>query len=349
MLPPVQTGPAAWIGREIAKREDWILRLTATHVAELEAAAAPLARDDLAKLPDLAPVDFPLPTLGPHLAAMRESLLFGRGFALVKGLPVARYSPAEYSAIFMGIGAHLGRARSQNGKGHVLGHVCDLGLSSADPNVRIYQTSERQTFHTDSSDVVGLLCLREARRGGDSLLVSACSIFNEMRKKHPELLARLLEPMPHDRRGEIPAGEKPYFEIPVFSWYAEKLTVFYQRQYFDSAQRFEDARRLTAEDVAALDRFDALANDPELGFTMRLAPGDMQFVYNHTMLHDRTAFEDFAEPSQRRHLLRLWLACEGDRALPPAFAARYGSVDVGNRGGIVVPGTTKRAVPLTPA
>ena len=346
MLPPVQTGPAAWIGREMAKREDWILRLTPEHVAELEAAAAPLPLDELA---DLDARRFPLPTLGPHLAAIRESLLFGRGFALVRGLPIERYSPAEHAAIFMGVGAHLGRARSQNAKGHVLGHVCDLGLSSADPNVRIYQTSERQTFHTDSSDVVGLVCLREARRGGDSLLVSALSIFNEMRRKHPALLARLLAPMPHDRRGEVPAGEKPYFEIPVFSWYAEKLTVFYQRQYFDSAQRFEDARRLTTEDVAALDTFDALANDAALGFTMRLSPGDMQFVYNHTMLHDRTAFQDFAEPEQRRHLLRLWLTCEGDRALPAAFAARYGSVDVGDRGGIVVPGTTKRVVPLTPA
>src|SRR6185295_19462332 len=103
---------------------------------------------------------------------------------------------------------------------------CDLGLSSVDPNVRISQTRERQTFHTDSSDVVGLLCLREAKRGGDSLLVSALSIFNEMRRAHPALLERLLAPMPHDRRGEVPAGEKPYFEIPVFSWHDGRMTGF---------------------------------------------------------------------------------------------------------------------------
>jgi hypothetical protein len=193
--------------------------------------------------------------------------------------------------------------------------------------------------------VVGLLCLREARKGGDSLLVSALTIFNEMRRTRPDLLARLLRPMPHDRRGEVPEGQQPYFMIPVFSWQAGELTVFYQRQYFDSAQRFADAPRLAPEDVEALDAFDALANDARLHLTMRLAPGDLQFVHNHVMLHDRTGFEDAEHPEQKRHLLRLWLAAPGARELPPAFAARYGSIAVGDRGGIVVPGT-RFTVPL---
>jgi len=218
--------------------------------------------------------------------------------------------------------------------------------------VRIYQTHERQTFHTDSCDVVGLLCLREARRGGDSLLVSALSIFNALHRSRPDLLARLLQPMPHDRRGEVPAGGQPYFMIPVFSWLpaqgADGLTVFYQRQYFDSAQRFVQAPRLTEKDIEALDAFDALANDPRLNLAMRLLPGDLQFVHNHNLLHDRTAFEDWPQPSPRRHLLRLWLACQGARELPPAFAARYGSLVVGERGGIVVPGT-RLCAPLAPS
>lgn len=193
--------------------------------------------------------------------------------------------------------------------------------------------------------MVGLLCLCEARRGGDSLLVSALTLFNVLRREHPELLARLLRPMPHDRRGEVPAGMLPFFEIPVFSSREGHLTVFYQRQYFDSAQRFPDARRLTDEDVMALDRFDALANDPHLYLSMRLQPGDMQFVHNHVLLHDRTAFED--DPAHKRHLLRLWLACPGARPLPDAFAARYGSIEIGNRGGVVVPGT-RLCVPLEP-
>jgi hypothetical protein len=348
--PPLQAGPALWLGSEMERRDDWIVHLDDRHVAELEAAAAPIvARGDGATraLVSLTRADFPLPSLGPALAAIRRELLEGRGFVLLRGLPVERYGALQRAVIFLGFGAHMGRARSQNARGHLLGHVCDLGLSGADPNVRIYQTRERQTFHTDSCDVVGLLCVREARRGGESLLVSALALYNEIRRIRPDLAARLASPMPHDRRGEVPAGEKPWFDIPVFSWFAERLTVFYQRQYFDSAQRFPEARRLGPEDVEALDLFDELANDPRFTLSMRLLPGDMQFVHNHTILHDRTGFEDWPERDRKRHLLRLWLTCDGDRPLPPAFAARYGSVEIGNRGGIVVPGT-ELVVPLEP-
>jgi RimJ/RimL family protein N-acetyltransferase len=346
VIPPAQSGAAAWVGRDMAARTgEWMLHLSDADVAELEAALATFlgrttSGDDVAqRIGRMTAADFPLPTLGPRLAELRAELLHGRGFALLRRVPVERYSLVESAALFMGIGTHLGHARSQNAKGHVLGHVKDLGLSSKDPNVRIYQTRERQTFHTDSCDVVGLLCLREALAGGDSLLVSALTLYNEMLRTRPDLLARLLKPMAHDRRGEVPEGQKPYFMIPVFSWHAGQLTVFYQRQYFDSAQRFEDAPRLTPEDVEALDLFDALANDPRLNLTMRLAPGDMQFVHNHVMLHDRTGFEDHEEPAQRRHLLRLWLAVPDARELPESFKARYGSITIGDRGGIVVPGT----------
>jgi hypothetical protein len=159
-----------------------------------------------------------------------------------------------------------------------------------------------------------------------------------MRRRRPELLERLFEPLATDRRGETPAGMKPYFEIPVFSWHAGHLTAIYQRQYIDSAQRFPEAPRLEPAHLEALDLFDALAEDPKLNFRMRLEPGDVQFVHNHTTLHDRTAFVDWPAPERRRHLLRLWLAVPGARPLPDVFAQRYGSVTVGDRGGIVVPG-----------
>jgi hypothetical protein len=348
-LPSIQLGASAWRGVDIADR-DFSARLSDAEVAELEAAAEPyVARGEAAlqELLRLSTDTFPLPALGPRLLALREELLSGRGFALLSGLPVERHSPLELATMFLGIGAHLGSLRCQNAAGHVLGHVCDLGRSSSDPSVRIYQTKERQTFHTDSCDVVGLLSLRAAMTGGDSLLVSGAAIYNEMRRAHPELLRRLLRPMAHDRRGEVPANMAPFFLLPVFSWFSGELTVFYQRQYIESAQRFDDAPRLVAEDIAALDAFDALANDPKLSLTMRLAPGDIQFVHNHALLHDRTAFVDHPEPSRRRHLLRLWLACPGARPLPPAFAARYGSVTIGDRGGVVVPGA-RAQVPLIP-
>ena len=342
-LPPEQTGAAAWYGPEIAKRDDWMMPLSAAEVAEVEAATRALVARD-ADIAVLKPQDFPLPTLGARLRArVDDEVLNGRGFLLLRGLPVERWSIRESATAFFGLGAHLGSARSQNGKGHVLGHVQDLGMDVNDPNVRIYQTHERQTYHTDSCDIVGLLCLKTAKSGGLSALVSSTTIFNEMRRRRPDLLELLFQPIATDRRGEVPEGQKPYFEIPVFNWHQGYLTAIYQRQYIDSAQRFPDAPRHTPELIEALDLFDSLANDPALNTFMEFKPGDVQLVHNHTMLHDRTGFEDWPEPERRRHLLRLWLAADAARPLPEIFAQRYGSVTIGDRGGIIVRGTKLHA------
>ena len=347
-LPPEQTGAAAWYGADMARCNDWLMPLSAAELGEIEAAAQTLASRN-AEVASIRAQDFPLPRLGPKLKALvRDEVLNGRGFLLIRGLPVERWSLREAASAYFGLGAHLGSARSQNAKGHVLGHVQDLGLDAQYPSVRIYQTSQRQTFHTHSCDIVGLLCLKTARSGGLSALVSSTTIFNEMRRRRPDLLKLLFEPIATDRRGEVPEGGKPYFEIPVFNWHRGYLTAIYQRQYIDSAQRFPDAPRLTPAHIEALDLLDALADDPDLHMTMEFRPGDIQLVHNHTLLHDRTAFVDWPEPERRRHLLRLWLAAAEARPLPAVFAQRYGSVTVGDRGGIAVCGTRLHA-PLAAA
>jgi len=335
-LPPPIGDASAWRGPAMAARGDWVETLDAAEIEEVEAASRALAARG-ADLTGLQPADFPLPRLAARLARLLHEVLDGRGFVLLRGLPVAQW-PRRLSAIaFLGLGTHLGRMRPQNAQGHVLGHVRDMGLAATDPNVRIYQTHERQTFHTDSCDIVGLLCLHTARTGGLSALVSSTTLFNEMRQRRPELLARLFEPLATDRRGEVPPGSRPWFEIPVFNWFDGKLSAIYQRQYIDSAQRFAQAPRLDAVQREALDLLDRLANDPALMMTMALQPGDLQFVHNHSVLHDRTAFEDWPEPQRRRHLLRLWLApTTGVRALPPVYAQRYGNVEPGRRGGVVL-------------
>lgn len=344
-LPPEISGPSAWYGPEMLRSPSWSEAVTAAEIAEVEAATERVsARPDL-NVAALRAADFPLPVLGGRLRRLRGDVLHGRGFALLRGLPVAEWTPRQAAIAFLGIGAHFGSARSQNAKGHVLGHVRDMGLSSSDPNVRIYQTHERQTFHTDSCDIVGLLCLKTAKSGGRSALVSSVSIFNEMRRRRPDLLRLLFEPIETDRRGEVPPGEKPYFTIPTYNWHAGLLSAIYQRQYIESARRFPGVPPLSAAQRKAYDLFDALANDPTLNFHMDLEPGDVQLVHNHTLLHDRTAFEDWPEPERRRHLLRLWLAPDDARPLPAAFAQRFGSVTPGQRGGIIVEGT-RLAVPF---
>ena len=336
--------PSAWRGEEMAADpERWLVHLDASEIAELEHAAhAFLAGTH--EIGEITKEKFPLPRFGAHLSKLKDRLINGIGFEVIRGLPVD-YSQQVAATIFCGVGAHLGSARSQNAAGHILGHVRDVGANATDPNTRIYQTSERQTFHTDSSDVVGLLCIREAMQGGVSLLVSTTTIYNEMVRQRPDLAALMFDTIATDRRGEVPEGQKPYLEIPVLSWHAGFLTGFYQRQYIDSAQRFADAPRLTPDRVEALDLFDTLANDPRLHFGMQLQPGDMQFVYNHALLHDRTGFRDWPDARQKRHLLRLWLSMAGDRPLPDCFRQRYGSIEIGNRGGIIV-GDTKLNVPL---
>jgi hypothetical protein len=339
------TGPASWLGPDMANApEKWLRHLTLDEITDLESAAThflSLDRD----IGEITKDDFPLKLFDSYINTLREKLLHGVGVEVLRGLPTDTYTQEFMATVFCGIGAHLGSARSQNAQGHILGHVRDIGADANDPNSRIYQTSARQTFHTDSADVVGLLCIRGAQEGGKSLLVSAMSIYNKMLDERPDLLPLLFDPIATDRRGEIPEGAKPFMEIPVLNWYEGKLTVFYQRQYIDSAQRFPDAMRLTDKHVEALDLFDSYANDPELNFAMQLQPGDMQFVYNHSQLHDRTGFLDWPDPKMRRHLFRLWISVDGDRSLPDCFKERYGSIEIGNRGGIITK-ETRLVAPL---
>ncbi len=340
-LPQEIPGPSAWYGPDLAARGDWIEPLSETEIAEIDAASQRLASAEI-DIPSIRRADFPLPTLGPRLRRILEEVLNGRGFVLLRRLPVERWSRRQAATAFFGLGAHLGNARTQNAQGHVLGHVQDLGWSSSDPNVRIYQTPERQGYHTDSCDIVGLLCLQPAKAGGLSSLVSSVTIFNEMRRRRPGLLPCLFEPIETDRRGEVPEGHKPYFQIPVFNWYAGLLSAIYQRKYIDSARRFVGTP-LTPQQQEALDLFDALADDPRLYLSMEFLPGDVQFVHNHTLLHDRTAFEDWPQPERKRHLLRLWLAPSEARPLPPVFAERYGTITPGDRGGVMVQATSQIA------
>lgn len=327
-------GAAAWNGPEMDGRTDWIETLGAAELAEIDAAIAGHEAAGRA-MGDINAENFLLPTLGPRLRRIQGDLLHGRGFVLLRGFEVAGRGIEASAIAYLGLGAHFGAFRSQNARGHLLGHVTDLGLDIQNPKVRYYQTNRELEFHTDSCDIVGLLCLRGAKSGGGSRIVSSVAIHDRMMAESPELWRALHNPMPTDRRGEIPPGMLPWFEIPVFNWFQGELSTIYSGQYIRSAQvNFPEARRLTPVEIAALDRLDRLAE--EMSLEMEFRPGDMQFIHNHQILHSRTDFEDFPELDRRRHLLRLWLSPKGARELPPVYAQRYGDITPGNRGGIVV-------------
>lgn len=334
-MPPEVRDRSAWYGTDDT---DWMEEISTDQIREVEAAVRELERSggDIEKV---TAEKVPLPTLGPWLGGLLDEVLNGRGFVLIRRLPVERWTRRQAALAFLIIGAQLGNLRMQNAEGHLLGHVRDMGKSSDDPNTRIYQTRERQTFHTDSCDVVGLMCLQTAKSGGLSSLVSSTTIFNEMRRRRPDLLSVLMQPIETDRRGEVPEGGKPYFNIPIFNYHDGLVSTIYQRQYIESARRFPGVAPLTSLQIEALNLFDELANDSQLNLMMELQPGDIQLVHNHTILHDRTAFEDYPDPERKRHLLRLWLAPHSARPLPEVYGERFGSTTPGDRGGVVVPGS----------
>jgi hypothetical protein len=341
-------GSSVWFAADMRGREaEWSYRLSSSEAAETEAALAHVRSRNL-DIADIRREDFPLPTLGPVLERLRAEVLDGRGFVLLRGVPVENRPIEESAILYWGLGTYFGSARSQNAQGHLLGHVYDLGGSSAtNPNMRSYATAERQNFHIDRCDIVALLCLRRAKSGGLSAIASSMAVHNVMLERRPDLLERLYHPFPVDRRGEVPEGKLPFYDAPVFNQHRDKVSVLYSRLHIGSSQRFPDARRLTPEDIEALDMLGTLAGDDELRLDMTFMPGDIQFLHNHTILHARTGYEDWPEPDRKRHLLRLWLSPPDARPLPAVFAECYGDIAPGDRGGIICR-DTRLHVPLAP-
>jgi Taurine catabolism dioxygenase TauD, TfdA family len=341
-MKPVQD-PAGWTRDDLARDMSWIHELSEAEIGDIDRAVAGVVKRGTSLL-DMKRVDFPLPVLGRTLDRIREEVIEGRGLSLIRGVPVHRYSRLESCIAYFGVGTWIGEPVSQNAKGHLLGHVKDLGNTSfANPKDRGYQTHDKLPFHSDSCDVVGLLCLHPSQSGGESTVVSTVAIYNEMLKRRPDLVEELCQPIWRDRRGEIPDGAQPYYQIPVFSFEQGYFTCNWQGGYIRSAQRFEELPRHSPKLVEALDTFAAMARDT--AYAMDFRQGDIQLLHNHVTVHSRTEFVDFPEPEKKRHLLRLWLATPGGRPLSSAFMNRYGKAMLGKRpaGGVIVPGMTFRA------
>ena len=336
---PTFDNAQAWYGPDMTGRDDWIHALTADELADIDRAMrhAESAGSDIA---DLGPEDFPLGApMRALLGRVKTDVLHGRGFMLLRGIPVERYTLRQSAIAYWGLGSHMGEAVSQNGKGHVLGHVTNLGLDYADPEVRGYQTTARLNYHADSSDIVALLCLRSGRSGGLSSIVSSTTLWNELVRRRPDHARTLLSPLFYTRWGEIPADRKPWAEIAPFTPWEGRMIATYVRSAIAKSQLMPQVPRLSAAQLEAMDHLDALAADPALHLDMAFRPGDIQVLCNHSILHSRTAYEDWPEPERRRHLLRLWLACEDGPALPPFMTADFqGSTATGRPDGIRVPG-----------
>lgn len=334
--------PAAWFGRDLQDDDAWIETLSSPEIAELLAALASVEQSGVSML-DMSAADFPLPTLSGRLQGLAAELDRGRGFWLLRGLPIDDLTERQAAFIYWGIGLHIGSPVSQNARGHLLGHVIDEGQDyRTDSGVRGYQTRLRLPYHTDSSDVVGLLCLRPAKSGGLSSVASTTTTFNEVVRRRPDLAHLWFAEWYYDRRNEERPGEKPYFITPLATLNDGQLSIRYVRTFLDSAQRHEDVPRRTEQETEFLDLIDEIAHEPGTALHMDFQAGDIQFVCNYTTFHSRTKYEDFDDPAQKRHLLRLWLTLHEGRSIPDDFGR--GSRQGAGRGAI--PAVPDLAEPL---
>jgi hypothetical protein len=323
--------PSVWNGKEMEQRDDWILHLDAAALRDIEHGLRDVQARHLATF-DIGKDDFPLPSMAGLFTRIQNEVENGRGFVLVRGLPVHEYTKDEAEKIFWALGTHLGSAVSQNARGELISHVTNRGYAFGAKDVRGYETPGELFFHNDHGDMVGLLCLRDAKSGGISKLVSSTAMYNAILERHPEYIDELCRGYVYHMRGEHQPGQPEVTEhrVPVFSYHAGRMSSrIAKNAVIHGAAHI--GQPLTARQREPLDFMDTLAN--ELCMTMKFQPGDMQFVSNYSVLHARTAFEDHDEPERRRHLLRLWLNLPVARPLTYEFATRYG------------PGSARQGVP----
>ena len=321
--------PGAWKVADFKTPADCTIEFTATQLRDIDRAIRQIKAAGLS-LDNLQREHFDVPSLRPVIEEIRHEIEDGRGFVVVRRLPVGDYSKDEIGMIFWGIGTYLGRGLSQSVLGDRLGHVKDF--SREDPLARAYRNKQELSPHTDSCDLVGLACLRDAKLGGVSRLTSALTVHNVMLEEYPEALECLYRGYVFHRRGEEKPGELPYtpYRVPVYSNTEAKVSARYVRTYVEAGEAAAGHKMGEAE-LTVLDRFEEVAKRPELMLEFTLRPGEVYFINNYTILHARTAFDDGdAEEDHRRHLLRLWLEVPGMRPVHP-YIRRNGIEAVSGR------------------
>ena len=158
---------------------------------------------------------------------------------LLRGVPIDGLSEHQIELMYWGLGLYLGISLPQGAEGtDVFAHVRDEG---ADRNANyggglLNKHTGALPFHTDSSDIVGLLCVNPALRGGKSTLASAVAVHDEALRRRPELVELMYEQWWFDRkRGE---GPDSFAQCPIFGVNDKgKLFTFYGPDLYRTAVR----------------------------------------------------------------------------------------------------------------
>jgi len=314
------SGPGVWSGAELNARTDWIQRWTPDELAEIDALVQSM-RGWQGDVTTLTRSQLKLPLVAQRYEAIQRQLEGGRGFALVRGLPVQRYSTEENRLIFWALSLLLGDPQAQDAAGNRMHSVTNtMQRVETTNNVRSYQTDDELTFHNDGGDAFMLLCLKTAQSGGMSKLVSVEKIYNEALKRRPDLVEVLQQPFHFDTREQHPTGLKVQV-APILNFFEGRLSILYKRRYLLSAQRFPETEvpRFTQAQEEAIQLIESICNDPEVQLNFYMEPGDVQIANNYATLHARTKYQDYDDPAERRHLFRAWVTLPNGRPLPPVF------------------------------
>ncbi|WP_067734857.1 TauD/TfdA family dioxygenase [Novosphingobium naphthalenivorans] len=318
VVPPVTT-EAAWRGDALEKTGEWVFLLSPEQIAELEA----LGTRFLEENPDLRTVqaeDYPLVACADAVKEWGRDVDYGRGFVLVRGLRTHLYSDALSSAIYYILGLHMGDPIRQNEMGDLIDHVyATSDKTMDDPTALSAKVRDKLVYHSDSSDVVALMCLRPAREGGLSCLVSGAQIYNEILERRPDLAPLLLEPFHWDWRRQDHNAPADTYTSPIVSLVDGVFSMYAGSLYILTAQEYEGVPKLTPEQIEVLELFDKITYEEGMAIAMDFRPGDIQWLSNYAALHARTTFWDWPEPQRRRHLLRLWLSRDAGRPVVPGF------------------------------
>lgn len=312
------TDKCAWVGCEIANKTDWIYYLSPYVISLLDDALVKIADKNLVA-PNFVKSDIYIddPEFLMQIDYISNELENGYGFIVIRGLDAQKYTETQLANIYYLIGLHMGNSVTQNARGDLIGYVENIG-DKTQKMTRVYETNSYLPYHSDLSDVVGLLSIRKAKEGGLSSIVSSSTVYNRILEKHPEYLGYLYHPAWYDHLGEVDPSLSP-----IFSYYDGKLACRYLRYYIELGH---DRRQIPLSQVQidALNIFDEISHDPDLRLDMMLEPGDIQFCNNYCVMHSRSSFEDYDEVEKRRKLLRLWLQMPNARKLAKDFPGRNG-------------------------
>jgi hypothetical protein len=300
--------PADWKGRDLATNSRWSFHLDSSDIDDLLSAAANIRRrvgNDPNGLLQLSAEAFNFGAFEEKIRAVRHELKDGFGVALVRGLPLDEMELIDAATIYWGIGLRLGVPCSNNPEGDMLGHVTDLGKSYKDPNSRGYQTREEMAYHCDQSTIVGLLCVRTAREGGQSKIASSIAMYNEMLRRSPESVEVLTRPLCWTKHGEMNPGDIGYYESPVFNFIDQMLCTAFGPAHIRKGHALPEAPDMTEEQRDAIELAKKISEEQHYG--MEMHKGDMQFLNNLVTVHTRTEYTDWPDSSRKRLLWRLWL------------------------------------------